>query len=364
MPSFGEHMSRTIWWQDDHPALTDQTRLPFEEVVLHCHSTGEMAEAITSLRVRGAPAIGVAAAYGVAHAAQTAALTYSSPAQHDAFRQTVLDACTQLAATRPTAVNLFWAIERMRGLLGAMDAQDAPTVAAALLDEAHAIAREDAAACRRMGELGAELITDGMRLLTHCNAGALATAGIGTATAPIFVAHEQGRRLHVFVDETRPLLQGARLTAWELQRAGVPFTLIADNMAAYTMRLGRIDAVFVGADRVAANGDVANKIGTYGVALAAKAHNIPFYVVAPISTVDLDTPDGNAIPIEERRPGEVRSAHGHPLVPDTFPVFNPAFDVTPAGYVTAIITERGIVRAPYREALASLAGRAAERGNA
>jgi methylthioribose-1-phosphate isomerase len=215
-----------------------------------------------------------------------------------------------------------------------------------------------------MGELGAELITDGMRLLTHCNAGALATAGIGTATAPIFVAHEQGRRLHVFVDETRPLLQGARLTAWELQRAGVPFTLIADNMAAYTMRLGRIDAIFVGADRVAANGDVANKIGTYGVALAAKAHNIPFYVVAPISTVDLDTPDGNAIPIEERRPDEVRSAHGHALVPDTFPVFNPAFDVTPACYVTAIITERGIVRAPYGEALASLAGRAGEKGNA
>ncbi|MDB5074016.1 MAG: mtnA, partial [Chloroflexi bacterium] len=227
-------------------------------------------------------------------------------------------------------------------------------IARLLLDEANQIAAEDSRACRQMGELGASLIADGMSVLTHCNAGALATAGIGTATAPIFVAHEQGRRVHVYVDETRPLLQGARLTAWELNRAGVPFTLITDNMAAHTMRLGRIDAVFVGADRIAANGDTANKIGTYGVALAAHAHDIPFYVVAPVSTVDVQTPVGDSIVIEERRHDEVRTAHGHRLVPDTYPVFNPAFDVTPARFITGIITERGIVRPPFGAGLAGV----------
>ncbi|HVA90493.1 MAG TPA: S-methyl-5-thioribose-1-phosphate isomerase [Chloroflexota bacterium] len=342
-------MSRTIWWQDDHPALLDQTKLPFEEVVLHCRSTEELAEAITSLRVRGAPAIGVAAAFGVAHAALLAAI---GPGDIDAFQARVHMAGEQLAATRPTAVNLFWSLERMRARLHALSASEPSAAAAALLTEARAIAEEDAAACRRMGELGAALIEDGMSVLTHCNAGALATAGIGTATAPIFVAHEQGRPLHVYVDETRPLLQGARLTAWEMDRAGVPFTLITDNMAASLMRQGKIDAVFVGADRIAANGDVANKIGTFGVALAARAHDVPFYVAAPISTIDLATPTGDAIPIEERKPEEVRFAHGHRLAPDRFPVYNPAFDVTPADYVTAIITERGILRAPYAESLA------------
>lgn len=344
-------MSRTIWWQDGHPALLDQTRLPFEEVVLHCRSTEELAEAITSLRVRGAPAIGVAAAFGVAHAALLAVENQDSAG---AFGKAVASACACLAATRPTAVNLFWALERMRTRLHALEAAEPAGAAAALLVEARAIAEEDAAACRRIGELGAVLIEDGMRVLTHCNAGALATAGIGTATAPIFVAHEQGRPIHVYVDETRPLLQGARLTAWEMDRAGVPFTLIADNMAASLMRRGTIDAVFVGADRIAANGDVANKIGTFSVALAARAHAVPFYVAAPISTIDLATPSGDSIPIEERKPEEVRSAHGHRLVPDHFPVYNPAFDVTPADYVTAIITERGIVRAPYAASLAAL----------
>ena len=350
-------MGKSIWWQDDHPALLDQTRLPFEEVTLHCRSTDIMAEAIVSLRVRGAPAIGVAAAYGLAHAALLAAARY--PGDDAAFRDVVADAAKQLGGTRPTAVNLFWAISRMRGRADAENGRAPAVVAADLLDEAHAIAAEDEAACRRMGELGAPLIESGMHLLTHCNAGALATAGIGTATAPIFTAHALGRPLHVFVDETRPLLQGARLTAWEFDRAGVPFTLIADNMAASLMRRGRINAVFVGADRIAANGDVANKIGTFGVALAAHAHGIPFYVVAPTSTVDPATADGDAIPIEERNADEVRSAHGHRLVPDRFPVYNPAFDVTPAVYVTAIITEQGIARAPYTEALASfpLAGR-------
>jgi methylthioribose-1-phosphate isomerase len=348
-------MSRTIWWQDDHPALIDQTRLPFEEVELQCRDIATLAEAIVTLRVRGAPAIGVAAAYGVAMAARQAANLTNA-----VFYPIVEEACRSLAATRPTAVNLFWAIERMRGVLGASRNEEPARIAERLLAEAQSIAEEDEAACRRMGEIGASLITDGMRLLTHCNAGALATAGIGTATAPIFTAHEQGRQIHVYVDETRPLLQGARLTAWEMRRAGVPFTLISDNMAAHTMKLGRIDAVFVGADRVAANGDVANKIGTYGVALAARAHGIPFYVVAPLSTVDFRTPDGNSIPIEERRPDEVRTAHGYRLVPDDFPVFNPAFDVTPADYVTAIITERGIARSPYAEGLAAVAAATAK----
>jgi methylthioribose-1-phosphate isomerase len=340
-----ETMSRTLWWHDDHPDLLDQTRLPFEEVVLHCHTTEILAEAIRALRVRGAPAIGVAAAYGVAHAARVGV---GDP------RQAALEACDLLGATRPTAVNLFWALERMRRALVAAGPAAPDVLAASLLAEADAIAAEDEAACRRMGELGAELIADGMGLLTHCNAGALATMGIGTATAPFYVAQERGRRFHVFVDETRPLLQGARLTAWELRRAGIPFTLIADNMAASTMRLGRVQAVFVGADRVAANGDVANKIGTYGVALAARAHGIPFYVVAPTSTVDLRTPTGAGIPIEERRGEEVRGVGGMPITPADFPVFNPAFDVTPAELVTAIITERGIVRAPFGEALRAL----------
>jgi methylthioribose-1-phosphate isomerase len=344
-------MTKTVWWHDDHPAMLDQTRLPFEEVELHCRSMDDVAEAITSLRVRGAPAIGVAAAYGVAFAASGAAKNGMKP--HDAVA-VVEAACDQLARTRPTAVNLFWAIDRMRRVARA-EVESAPSLAARLLVEARAIEDDDALGCRRMGELGAPLIGDGMSVLTHCNAGALATAGIGTATAPIFVAQEQGKRPHVYVDETRPLLQGARLTAWELHNAGVSFTLITDNMAAHAMRLGRVQAVFVGADRIAANGDVANKIGTYGVALAARAHALPFYVVAPFSTVDLDTANGTNIVIEERPHYEVRNAHGHRLVPDSYPVFNPAFDITPGELVTAIITERGIVRPSFALGLASIA---------
>lgn len=336
-------MSRTIWWDLDHPDILDQTLLPFEARVLHLHSLEAVAEAITSLRVRGAPAIGVTAAFGVAMAAIQAV---SMP---DSFSQTVLAACDRLAATRPTAVNLFWAIERMRTVL---DSDPYPSRAApALLREAQAIAAEDAAACRRMGELGAALFGEGDTLLTHCNAGALATAGIGTALAPMYTAHQQGRRFHVYVDETRPLLQGARLTAWELHNAGIPFTLIADNMAASIIRAGKVDAIFVGADRIAANGDVANKIGTYGVALAAHTHGVPFYVVAPTSTLDPRTADGDAIPIEERRPEEVRGVRGAAWVPDEYFIYNPAFDVTPASHVTAIVTERGLVRPPYPEGL-------------
>jgi len=293
-------MSRTIWWDLDHPDVLDQTLLPFEERVLHLHSLEAVAEAITSLRVRGAPAIGVTAAFGVAMAALQAV---PSP---DGFDASVRAACDRLAATRPTAVNLFWAIERMRAVLDATP--DPARAAPALLREAQTIAAEDAEACRRMGELGAVLFGEGDTLLTHCNAGALATAGIGTALAPMYAAHQQGRRFHVYVDETRPLLQGARLTAWELHRAGIPFTLIADNMAASIIRARKIDAIFVGADRIAANGDVANKIGTYG-------------------------------------------ARGLAWVPDDYPVYNPAFDVTPASHVTAIVTERGVIRPPYPEGL-------------
>ena len=336
-------MSGTIWWDLDHPDVLDQTLLPFEERVLHLHSLEAVAEAITSLRVRGAPAIGVTAAFGVAMAALQAV---PSP---DGFDASVRAACDRLAATRPTAVNLFWAIERMRAVLDATP--DPARAAPALLREAQTIAAADAEACRRMGELGAVLFGEGDTLLTHCNAGALATAGIGTALAPMYAAHQQGRRFHVYVDETRPLLQGARLTAWELHRAGIPFTLIADNMAASIIRARKIDAIFVGADRIAANGDVANKIGTYGVALAASAHGVPFYVVAPTSTLDLRTADGDAIPIEERRPEEVRGARGLAWVPDDYPVYNPAFDVTPASHVTAIVTERGVIRPPYPEGL-------------
>jgi methylthioribose-1-phosphate isomerase len=342
-------LSRTIRWQDDHPVVLDQTLLPFEAADRHCLTVEMMAEAIAELRVRGAPAIGVAAAYGVALAARLAA-----DQNPDRLAVSVESACQTLAATRPTAVNLFWAIERMRGRW-ACCAGDAPEQAAtALLAEAHAIAAEDEAACLAMGTWGAPLIGEGAGVLTHCNAGALATAGIGTATAPIFTAHAQGRRLHVYVDETRPLLQGARLTAWECRQAGVPFTLITDGMAASIMRRGLIDVVFVGADRIAANGDVANKIGTYGVALAAAAHGIPFYVVAPVSTLDLGTPTGDAIPIEERGPEEVRAIRGCRLVPEDFPVTNPAFDVTPARFIAGIISEHGIVRPPYPAALAGL----------
>ena len=336
-------MSRTIWWDLDHPDILDQTLLPFEERVLHLLNLEAVAEAITSLRVRGAPAIGVTAAFGVAMVALQAAPT------SERFSHTLLDACDRLAATRPTAVNLFWAIARMRAVLDANP--DPSRAASALLREAQTIAAADAEVCRRMGELGAALFGDGDTLLTHCNAGALATAGIGTALAPMYTAHQQGRRFRVYVDETRPLLQGARLTAWELHNAGIPFTLIADNMAASIIRAGKVDAIFVGADRIAANGDVANKIGTYGVALAAHAHGVPFYVVAPTSTLDPRTADGDAIPIEERRPEEVRGARGVAWVPDEYPVYNPAFDVTPASHVTAIVTERGVIRPPYPEGL-------------
>lgn len=356
-PFTPEGLPRTLWW-DVHAGtlrMIDQTLLPDQCHEIVCETAELVAGAIRTLQVRGAPAIGVAAAYGLALGARTALPADEIIDAGEALRR--LNAIgAMLRATRPTAVNLAWGVERLlsvaeRHLAAGNAAADLP---ARLLAEAHTVAAEDAAACRAMGNFGAELIADGNTLLTHCNAGALATSGIGSALAPIFVAHQQGKRVHVFVDETRPILQGARLTTWELQRVGISSTLITDNMAAHFMRRGGIRAIFVGADRIATNGDVANKIGTYGLAVLAQAHSIPLYVVAPRSTIDLRLPDGEGIPIEERAPDEVTSIRGIRIAPEGVQVANPAFDVTPARYVAAIVTEAGIAHPPYEYSLASL----------
>ncbi len=351
---------QTLWWETDTAAqggvlrLTDQSRLPDELSILTCRTAEEVAEAIVTLKVRGAPALGVAAGYGMALGLLNA--PPGSLASVEAALARVNEVAALLRRTRPTAVNLPWALDRVRRLAEAALADgcapaDLPT---RLLAEAHAIAEEDIAACQRMGDYGAALIHDGDRLLTHCNAGALATAGRGSGLAPITVAHEQGKRVHVFVDETRPVLQGARLTAWELRQQGIPLTLITDNMAAHFMRAAGINAVFVGADRIAANGDVANKIGTYGLAILAREHQIPFYVVAPRSTIDLSLRSGEEIHIEERSPDEVTHLRGVRIAPEGVDVANPAFDVTPQRYISAIITDGGIARPPFREALAAI----------
>jgi methylthioribose-1-phosphate isomerase len=338
-----------------HVRLLDQTRLPLEHVVLEIESVDGMRDAIRRLAVRGAPAIGVAAAWG---------LLLAFRGLEDRSRENVLGVLRESAATlakaRPTAVNLFWALERMVAC-AARTPGDGGAIQAALFEEARAIQREDQAACERMGELGAELLRDGASVLTHCNAGALATAGIGTALAPIYCAARAGRRVRVYADETRPLLQGARLTAWELARNGIEVTLITDNMSGKLMADGRVDCVFVGADRIARNGDVCNKIGTYSVATLARAHSIPFYVVAPLSTFDPRVADGRAIPIEERESEEVTQGFGRRTAPEGVRVWNPAFDVTPARLVTAIVTEAGIVREPDESRVVALlrgAGRA------
>ena len=351
---------RTVWWQEGTQGVAvcmiDQSLLPEQVVYLTLIHEQQVAEAITTLRVRGAPAIGITAAFGMALALyrllreQGKALTLVEAQEHlqvvgEMFRH-----------TRPTAVNLQWAIERMlRCARRATSKQlSLPGLAGALRDEAQAIADEDFEACMNMGRYGAELIADGDTLLTHCNAGSLATSGWGTALAPVYVAHRAGKKLHVFVDETRPVLQGARLTTWELQRAGIPLTLITDNMAGHFMHQGGIKAVFVGADRIAANGDVANKIGTYSIAVLAQAHAIPFYVVAPRSSIDLKLSSGEQIPIEERNPDEITNIRGVMIAPAGIRVANPAFDVTPHSYLTAIITEAGIARPPYNETLRDL----------
>lgn len=334
-----------IWWDGDAVGLLDQRRLPGQEVAVRCASLSAVAQAITSMQVRGAPAIGCTAAYGMALAANQFSGSPAELPAHLAAAKATLD------ASRPTAVNLAWATSRM--LCVAHEQAGAPldTLRTRLLDEAHAIMAEDLAMCYAIGAHGAALIPARGHVLTHCNAGGLATAGLGTALAPIRIAHDRGRPIHVFVDETRPFLQGARLTAWELQRAGVPLTLITDSMAGYFMRCGEIDCVIVGADRVVANGDIANKIGTYSLAVLARAHGIPFYVAAPSSTIDLALPNGDAIPIEQRSPAEVTTFAGVSIAPAGVHAAHPAFDVTPHELITALITEQGVIMAPYQENL-------------
>jgi methylthioribose-1-phosphate isomerase len=339
------------WTEEGCLELLDQTRLPLEIKYLKCTDYPDVAGAIKCLAVRGAPAIGAAAAYGLALAAQRI-----KAGAKEEFVANVEEVARQLAATRPTAVNLSWALERLLQKLRGVDSGDPGALRAALLEEAHAIYSEDVAGNRKMGEYGQELIPDGARILTHCNAGALATAGYGTALGVIRAAREAGKNVSVFADETRPLLQGARLTAWEMLQEGIPVTLITDNMAGYLMAMKKVDLVIVGADRIAANGDVANKIGTYGVAVLAGEHGIPFYVAAPLSTVDLSLPAGDRIPIEEREHHEVTSFAGQPVAPPGVKVWNPAFDVTPNRLVTAIITDRGVVYPPYTENLKKIFG--------
>jgi methylthioribose-1-phosphate isomerase len=335
-------MVETIEWTDAGVVMIDQTRLPREQVFVTCKSYVEVAVAIRSMVIRGAPAIGVAAAMGVALGVQ-----------EDADFERV---CETLASTRPTAVNLFWAIERMRVLRTSLKGVAREELVGRMIEEAKNIRLDDIAICRAMGKHGAPLVPDGKTVLTHCNAGALATAGYGTALGVIRAAAEAGKKIDVFADETRPFLQGARLTAWELQQDGIATTLITDNMAGHFLHSGRIGCVVVGADRIAANGDVANKIGTYSLAVLAKENNVPFYVAAPVSTFDLTLKSGDLIPIEQRSADEVTHVFGVPVAPENIAVENPAFDVTPARYVTAIISERGVARAPYEESLRRLAG--------
>jgi methylthioribose-1-phosphate isomerase len=341
-------MIPTLSWTPEGVRFIDQTRLPLEESYVLASTYEQVANVIVTMVVRGAPAIGVSAAYGVALGALK---TRANTAQEFAPEFEMI--CARLAGTRPTAVNLFWAIDRMK-LLFAERLAAGDTLAQIqekFLTEAHAMYDEDIAACKTMGAFGGALLPDEGGVLTHCNAGALATCGYGTALGVIRSAVEQGKKIHVYADETRPFLQGARLTAWELMEDGIDTTVICDNMAASLMRAGKIKTVVVGADRIAANGDFANKIGTYNVAILAKEHGIPFYCAAPWSTIDTATPTGDAIPIEERSPVEVTHHGGKQLTPHGVGVCNPAFDVTPARYVTAIITERGVLRAPYPESL-------------
>jgi methylthioribose-1-phosphate isomerase len=341
-------MVATLTWTPEGVRFIDQTKLPLEEGYVLATTYEQVAEAITAMVVRGAPAIGVSAAYGVALGAmRTKARTAAE------FAPEFSRICAHLAATRPTAVNLFWAIDRMRAVFAALQAAGAPLaqIQEKLLAEANAMYDEDIAACKAIGAHGEALLPESGGVLTHCNAGALASCGYGMALGVIRAAVERGKRIHVYADETRPFLQGARLTAWELMADGIPTTVICDNMAASLMQQGRIQAVVVGADRIAANGDTANKIGTYGVAILAREHGIPFYVAAPWSTIDLATPTGDAIPIEERPAREVTHHAGKQIVPEGVGICNPAFDVTPARYISAIVTERGVMLAPYEESL-------------
>jgi methylthioribose-1-phosphate isomerase len=334
-------MFQTIQWTNNAVVMIDQTRLPREEVYITCRTYAEVADAIRSMVIRGAPAIGVAAAMGVA-------LGVIEGADFNTV-------CDTLAKTRPTAVNLFWAIDRMKALYTSLAGRSRTEIIKRIVEEARQIRLEDIAICQAIGRNGADLVPNNKTVLTHCNAGALATAGYGTALGVIRSAVSAGKHIDVFADETRPFLQGARLTAWELQQDSIPTTLITDNMAGHFLRSGRIGCVVVGADRIAANGDVANKVGTYSVAVLAHENKVPFYVAAPVSTFDLTLDSGDGIPIEQRAASEVTHVFGVPVAPDAIQVENPAFDVTPAKYVTAIITERGVAYPPYRETLRALA---------
>ena len=342
-------MLPTIAREDDSVVMIDQRKLPAEEIYVRCKTAAEVARAIKTMVIRGAPAIGVAAAMGIAIGMRKSSATGTQKFAAEFYKM-----CEMMAATRPTAVNLFWAIERMKRSVAAAAAagESVEQIQDRLDGEATAIHDEDVASCRAMGAFGAEIVPDEATILTHCNAGALATAGYGTALGVIRGAVEAGKRVTVLADETRPFLQGARLTAWELVRDGIQTTVITDNMAGAIMRMRQIDLVVVGADRIAANGDTANKIGTYTVAVLAREHRIPFYVAAPLSTIDLDTPDGAHIPIEERNAREVTHVGGRQLTPDGALIRNLAFDVTPHHFIAGIITERGILRPPYTESLA------------
>ena len=342
-------MIQTLEWTDQGVRFIDQTKLPTQEVYVTCKTHEQVADVIRNMVVRGAPAIGVAAAMGIA-----LGVSNSKADNPGDLKREFDQICDVIGKTRPTAVNLFWAIRRMQEKFERIRIRPIPQIKQDLIEEAQRMHAEDIAANQAMGRHGATLMPSSGGVLTHCNAGALATAGYGTALGVIRAAVEQGKKIHVFADETRPFLQGSRLTAWELMKDGIPTTVISDNMAGAMMKKGKIGAIVVGADRIAANGDVANKIGTYGVAILAKEHGIPFYVACPWSTIDLATPNGDAIPIEQRAAMEVTHHGGKQLTPHGVGIENPAFDVTPARYVTAIITERGILRAPYGEALRGL----------
>src|SRR5215212_5586726 len=341
-------MLPTIEWNDEGVVMIDQRKLPTAEIYVTCKSAKEVAKAIKTMVIRGAPAIGVAAGMGLALGVRQSAATGTTKLATEFYKL-----CEMMADTRPTAVNLFWAIDRMKGVFAdsASSGASVDQIKDKLAAEARMIHDEDLASCKAMGEFGASVVSDGARVLTHCNAGALATAGYGSALGVIRAAVAQGKRIAVIADETRPFLQGARLTAWELVRDGINTTVITESMAGPLMRAGDIDMVVVGADRIAANGDTANKIGTYTVAVLAREHKVPFYVAAPLSTIDLATPDGDHIPIEERDQREVSHLGGARLTPEGAHIRNPAFDVTPHRYITGIITERGIFKPPFSESL-------------
>src|SRR3989475_18394 len=343
-------MIRTLEWTEEGVRFIDQTKLPTEEVYVNCTTHQQVADVIRNMVVRGAPAIGVAAAMGIALGVKNSKAENGADLKKD-FEQI----CDVIGKTRPTAVNLFWAIRRMREKFEYLRMRPVAQIQQALIEEAQRMHAEDIAANQAMGRHGAALMPASGGVLTHCNAGALATCGYGTALGVIRAAIEQGKKIHVYADETRPFLQGSRLTAWELMKDGIPTTVISDNMAGAMMKQGKISAIIVGADRIAANGDVANKNGTYTLAVLAKEHDIPFYVAAPFSTIDLEMPDGSQIPIEQRNPREVTHFAGKAVTPEGVQVENPAFDVTPAKYVTAIVTERGIARPPFDESLRHLA---------